>query len=181
MTLTDYLINLALIGLVFLQIRDRRMDLRSLLIPVVAVALAAKYYLKGIPTGGHDPVLYVVLGGVGLLLGVACALATTVWRDSDGMAHSKAGLAAAILWVVGVGSRLAFEEYSTHGGTPSIVRFSIAHRITGSEAWVAALVLMALAEVISRLVVLRIRGARAPRTTLEGAGAGTAGAQAVTA
>jgi hypothetical protein len=40
---------------------------------------------------------------------------------------------------------------------------------------------MALAEVISRLVVLRVRGARAPRPTLDGAGAGAAGTHAVTA
>jgi len=44
------------------------------------------------------------------------------------------------------------------------VSFSIAHDITSQNAWVAALVLMALAEVISRLFVIRIRGARTHQT-----------------
>jgi hypothetical protein len=44
------------------------------------------------------------------------------------------------------------------------VSFSIAHDITSQNAWVAGLVLMALAEVIGRLVVLRIRAARTHET-----------------
>jgi hypothetical protein len=161
MTPLDYIINIGLVAMVLLQIRDRRMDLRSLLLPVVTVAAAAAFYLKGVPTSGNDVLLDAVLGAAGLVLGVACALTTRVWRAVDGLAHSKAGVAAAVLWIVGVGSRLAFELYSTHGGSGSIARFSASHAITSSEAWVAALVIMALAEVVSRLVVLRVKGALA--------------------
>jgi len=157
MTTTDYVINIALIALVLMQIRDRKMDLRSLLLPVVAVAGAALYYLKGVPTTGNDVLLDIVTGTV--------ALTTRVWRGEDGIAHAKAGAVAATLWVVGVGFRLAFEEFSSHGGGASITRFSIDHSITGSNAWVAALVIMALAEVISRLVVLRLRGAGTGQAT----------------
>ena len=46
------------------------------------------------------------------------------------------------------------------GGAPAIARFSIAHHITGSAAWVAALVMMALADVATRLVVIYWRGRR---------------------
>ena len=165
MTTTDYVINIALIALVLMQIRDPKMDLRSLLLPVVAVAGAALYYLKGVPTTGNDVLLDIVTGTVGLALGLGCALTTRVWRGEDGIAHAKAGAVAATLWVVGVGFRLAFEEFSSHGGGASITRFSIDHSITGSNAWVAALVIMALAEVISRLVVLRLRGAGTGQAT----------------
>jgi hypothetical protein len=160
MTTTDYLINFALIALVIVQIRGSRLDMKTAIRPVVCVVAAAAYYLKGFPTGGNDLWLTVVLGSVGLALGVGCALTTKVWRAADGHAYAKAGSAAAVLWIVGIGSRLAFEEYSTHGGMHAIVRFSIAHDITGQNAWVAGLVTMALAEVISRLVVIRIRGVR---------------------
>lgn len=160
MTTTDYLINFGLVALVILQIRGSRLDLKTALRPVICVAAAALYYLNGVPTSGHDVLLYVVLGGAGLVLGVACALTTRVWRASDGHAYAKAGGIAAALWVIGIGSRLAFEEFWTHGGTHAIVNFSIAHDITGQSAWVAGLVLMALAEVISRLVIIRLRGAR---------------------
>jgi hypothetical protein len=159
MTITDYLINFALVALVILQIRGSRLDLKTALRPLICVAAAALYYLQGVPTSGHDIALDLVLGGTGLVLGVACALATKVWRASDGHGYVKAGGVAAALWVLGLGSRIVFEEFWTHGGTHAITSFSVAHDITGQNAWVAALVIMALAEVISRLVVIRIRGA----------------------
>jgi hypothetical protein len=188
MTTTDYLITFGLVALVILQIRGSRLDLKTALRPVICVAAAALYYLDGVPVSGHDVLLYLVLGGAGLyylravptsgndvlldlvlggaglVLGVACALTTRVWRATDGHAYAKAGGIAAALWVIGLGSRLAFEEFWTHGGTHTIVNFSIANDITGQSAWVAGLVMMALAEVISRLVVIRLRGARTGET-----------------
>jgi hypothetical protein len=160
MTITDYLINIVLIALVILQIRGSRLDLKNLLRPVIIVAAAAVYYLRGFPAGGNDVMLYVVLGAVGLVLGLACGATTRVWRADDGFAYSKAGIAAAALWVIGIGSRLAFEEFVSHGGGNDIVNFSIAHDITSQDAWVAGLVLMALAEVIARLAAIRVRAAR---------------------
>jgi hypothetical protein len=160
MTTTDYLINIVLVAFVILQVKGGRLTLKTALRPVICVAAAALYYLKGIPTAGNDVLLDAVLGGVGLALGVACGFTTRVWKDTEGFQYSKAGGIAAVLWVVGVGSRMAFEEYWSHGGTHSIVNFSIAHDITGQSAWIAGLVIMALAEVISRLVVIRLRAAR---------------------
>ena len=75
-----------------------------------------------------------------------------------------AGIAAATFWVLGIGSRLAFEEYSSHGGAGAIANFSISHQITSQDAWVAALVLMALADVVSRLVVISLRGSKLSRS-----------------
>ena len=164
MTITDYLINIVLIALVILQIRGSRLDLKTLIRPVIIVAAAAIYYLRGFPAAGNDILLYVILGGIGLVLGVACGATTRVWRADDGFGYAKAGGIAAVLWVIGIGSRLAFEEYSTHGGAQHIVNFSVAHSITSQDAWVAGLVLMALAEVVARLVAIRVRGARTRQT-----------------
>jgi hypothetical protein len=163
MTTTDYLINFALIALVLLQIRDNRLTTRALLRPVLLVAAAALYYLKGLPTAGHDVGLYAAFIAVGLVFGTLCGLTTHVWRATDGFAHTKSGIAAAIFWVLGIGSRLAFEEYWSHGGAGAITHFSITNQITSQDAWVAALVLMALAEVVSRLVVIQLRGSKLPR------------------
>jgi hypothetical protein len=173
MTTTDYAINIVLIALVLLQIRTRKMDIASLILPIVAVAAAAIYYLKGVPTSGHDVLLDAVTIAAGGILGAACGLTTRVWRGADGAAYSKAGAVAAALWIIGIGSRLAFSYSSSHGGGPAITRFSAAHQITSSDAWVAALVMMALSEVIVRLVVLRYKGYRqvatARRTAMAGA------------
>ena len=72
----------------------------------------------------------------------------------------RAGVLAASMWVGGVGARLAFAVAASNGAGPAIARFSVAHHITGSSAWVAALVMMALADVLTRLAVIYSRGRR---------------------
>jgi hypothetical protein len=62
------------------------------------------------------------------------------------------------MWIAGVGARMAFYFAATHGAGPAIAAFSIAHHITGSAAWTAALVMMALADVLTRLVTVYLRG-----------------------
>ncbi len=153
----DYIINGILVLLVLRQIRGSRLDLVNLVLPVVLVGGAAAYFLHSVPTAGHDLVLDFVLAGAGAALGFLCALATRVWRGSDGVPMAQAGGIAAVLWVVGIGARMAFALSSEHGAGPAITRFSIAHSITSSDAWVAALVMMAIAEVLARLVTLRLR------------------------
>lgn len=157
MSLTDYLLNAALVALVLLQIRGRRITARNLLLPLAVVGVVAVSYLHAIPTAGDD--LMLALGGaaVGLLLGLGCGLATAVFRRADGTPIAKAGALAALLWVAGVGARMAFALYATHGGGPAIGRFSAAHHITSGQAWVACLILMALLEVVSRSGVLAVK------------------------
>jgi hypothetical protein len=158
MTLTDYLLDLGLIGLVFLQIRGRRLTTRTLLIPVLLVGWAAFNYLHGIPTAGNDLVLVVGAAAAGVSLGVLCALFTSVELGPDGHPFAKAGVAGACLWVFGVGTRLAFQLYVSHGGEATIGRFSASHSITSGQAWVAALILMAMGEALARTGVLALRG-----------------------
>ncbi|MER7691238.1 hypothetical protein [Streptomyces sp. NPDC097610] len=57
-------------------------------------------------------------------------------------------------------SRAGFEYWATHGGSGSLVRFSQDNLITGSAAWTAALLLVALAQVLGRLAVIRVRSSR---------------------
>ena len=162
MSVTDYIINAILVLLVLRQIREHRLDLVSLVLPVVLVGAAAAYYLRSVPAAGNDIALDLTLAAAGAILGVACALTTRMRRGADAVALARAGVVAAILWIVGIGSRMGFALYSSHGGGPAIARFSVAHDITSSAAWVAALVMMALAEVISRTVTLRVRALRLP-------------------
>jgi hypothetical protein len=157
MTFTDYVIDIALIAVVLLQIRNRRLTLRSILLPVALVAWAAATYLKGIPTGGNDLLLIGGTAAVGIALGALCGVFTTVASGPDGHPYAKARTTAAILWVLGVGARFAFQLYSSHGGAAAIGRFSVAHSITSSEAWVAALLLMAIGEALTRTAVLAWR------------------------
>jgi hypothetical protein len=140
-------------------------------LPLVIVVVAGESYLSGgIPSAGNDLWLVLLLGAAGAALGAGNALATKVWRRPDGTTMAKAGFVAAGLWILGVGARVGFSLASSHGGGPAITRFSIAHDITSSQAWVAALVVMALADVVFRVAILGVRWRR-----LGGAGTVAAG------
>lgn len=156
MSLTDYVIDIGLIALVLLQIRGRRLTPRAFLLPLVLVVWAAASYLHGIPTAGNDLAFVALATALGAVLGIGAGLTTAVRRRADGAAVAQAGAIAAALWVLGVGTRLAFQLYATHGGGQAIGRFSVAHHITSAEAWVAALILMAFGEVIGRSAVLLV-------------------------
>lgn len=157
MSTTDYVISAILVLLVVPQLRGMKMNLRSILLPLVAVGAAAAYYLKSVPTQGHDVALDLALGAVGLALGVLCGLATRVYRDGGGQLWSKAGAVAAVLWIIGMISRTAFVYEANHGGQQAIIDFSRNNQITGAAAWTAALVLMALVQVLARMATLRLK------------------------
>ena len=162
MNINMYVINAILILMVVRQIREHPLDLRSLVVPVLAVACAAVLFLHSVPAGGNDTALELACVLAGAAMGAIGGLATRLRLGADGRPLGRAGWLAASMWVGGVGARLAFAVAASNGGGPAVARFSIAHHITGSAAWVAALIMMALADVLTRLVVIYLRGRRLP-------------------
>jgi len=159
-TTTAYIVNAFLILLVIRQIREHPMDLRGLAGPVLAVGAAAVFFLRSVPSGGNDLLLELACVTAGAVMGFLSGRFTHLRRDRDGQVLGHAGWVSASLWVTGVGARLAFVVAATHGLGPAIGRFSAAHHITSAQAWAAALVMMALADVLARLTVLFIRSRR---------------------
>ena len=160
MNINVYVINAILVLMVIRQIREHSLDLRSLAIPVLAVGAAAVLFLHSVPLGGNDSMLELACVLVGASMGAIGGLTTHLRRSSDGRPMGRAGWLAASMWVGGVGARLAFAVAANNGAGPAIGRFSVANHITGSAAWIAALVMMALADVLTRLVVIYLRGHR---------------------
>ena len=158
--ITTYLVSASLILLVIRQIREHPLDPRSLAVPVLAVGAAAVMFLHSVPAGGSDLALEAACVAAGAAMGAIGGLATRLRLDADGRPLGRAGVLAASMWIGGVGARLAFAIAAGNGAGPAIARFSIAHHITGSSAWVAALVMMALADVLTRLAVIWLRGRR---------------------
>ncbi|MFD7027869.1 hypothetical protein ACFWAR_07540 [Streptomyces sp. NPDC059917] len=156
MTTTEWITDIALLLIVFRQLREGRLDLKSFLIPLGIVAFVANSYLDTIPTEGNDLVLIGLLVAVGAALGIAGGVYTRI-RSLDGHVLIKAGAVSAVLWVVGMGARMGFQLWVQHGGAASVGRFSVTHQITSDKAWVAAFVLMALTEVVTRLATIYIR------------------------
>lgn len=156
MTTTEWITDIALVLVVFRQLREGRLDRRTFLIPLGIVAVVAYSYLDSVPTEGNDLVLIAVLAGVGAALGVAGGVYTRI-RALDGHLLIKAGAVSAILWVLGMGARMGFQVWVEHGGADDVARFSIAHHITSDQAWVAAFVLMAVTEVVTRVATIYLR------------------------
>jgi hypothetical protein len=158
MTTSDYLLNAAFVLLVLRQARERELDRRSVIVPLVLMFLVGTQYLHTLPTAGNDLLLIVGLASVGLLLGLAGGFTTRV-RAGNGVALARVGWIAGGLLVAGIGSRMAFAFAAGHGLGPALRSFSMAHQI-GATAWPVALVLMALIEVGARIAVVQVRGRR---------------------
>jgi hypothetical protein len=160
MTTTDYLINAVFILVVLRQARERRLDIRSFVAPLVVVFFVAQRYVHSIPTAGEDLWLVALLAGVGLTLGLLSGFATHVRAAADGsVALARVGWLAGGLLIAGISARTVFVFAVSHGAEPAIRSFSIAHHI-GAAAWPLALVSMALCEVTARLLTVQLRGRR---------------------
>jgi hypothetical protein len=162
MSTTEYLVNGLFVLIVVRQAREREreLDRRSAVIPLVIVAYVAHLYVRSIPTAGNDLVLIAALGTVGLALGVASGFATHVRAGEHGLAVARVGVIAGALLVAGIGSRVAFAFAISHGVRHAVAGFSEAHAI-GAAAWPVALVLMAVLEVSVRIAIVQLRGRRA--------------------
>jgi hypothetical protein len=158
MTTTDYLINIAFAFLVLLQARDRRVDRRALVRPLVALFFVADRYVHSVPTAGNDLVLIGVLTAVGLAFGLVCGFATHL-RVESGIVLARVGWLAGVLLVTGICSRIVFAFAVGHGAERAVRSFSIAHHI-GAAAWPVALVSMAVFEVVTRLGTVHLRALR---------------------
>ncbi|MFJ8061894.1 hypothetical protein [Streptomyces sp. NPDC096142] len=167
MNTTDWITDIALVLVVFRQLREGRLDLKSYLIPLGIVAFVASHYLHSVPTAGNDLVLIGTLIAAGAALGIAGGVYTRI-REVGEHLYIKAGAVSAILWIVGMGARMGFQVWVDHGGADNVARFSVAHQITTGQAWVAAFVLMALTEVVTRLATIFVRGRLAVREAAPG-------------
>jgi hypothetical protein len=172
MTTTDWIIDIVLVLIVFRQMREERLTVRTVLLPLAIISWAAATYLHHIPTAGNDLLLAGVFAAVGIAFGLLGGLLTRV-RLADGHVRIRASVGAAALWVVSMGFRLGFAVWSSHpSGEAHVAHFSAAHDITSAQAWVVALILMAFGEVVVRLGTIVLRGQRLPgRAKREGTAA----------
>jgi hypothetical protein len=167
---TDYIVDSILVLLVLIQIKERPLTGRELLRPVLIVAGFVAVYLNGVPTAGNDLVLLIALALLGGMIGIGSGWTVHMRKHPDGVVTGRAGWASAIFWVLGMGSRFAFLIWINDGGASTIAHFSAQHSITSAEAWTAALLAMAVFEVLGRTAAQAVRWQRllatAPRPQL---------------
>jgi hypothetical protein len=159
MTTTEIIIFIGLAALIIAtQMGRRYLTLRRFLIPLVAVAAVGYHYMPTIPTAGGDLDFELGLAIAGTLCGVLAGYLMTVERDQQtGRLITRAGVDYAALWIIVFGGRLAFAWAAQHVWSHQVGQFSMQHAITGSAAWTAAFVLMAISMVAARTVVVAMR------------------------
>ena len=161
MTTSQYLLNFGLLAYVlYSNLGTKTLTHRRLTLPVVLVAVAGYAFLRDLPTAGNDTHLELAGLTAGVVLGVFAALLVRVRRAADGSLVAEAGAAFAALWIVVIGGRMLFAYGADHWFITAIGRFSRDHQITGADAWTAAFVLMALAMVVTRVLVAGAQVAR---------------------
>src|ERR1017187_7229319 len=107
-TNSAYLLHAILVLLVVRQIREHRLDLRSLAVPVLAVGAAAVLFLHSVPVGGNDMPLELICVSAGAVMGGLAGLAPCLRFGGAGWVLVLAVWLAASLWITGVGARMAF-------------------------------------------------------------------------
>ena len=161
MSITDYVIDILLIVVIFRQVRPHELTPRAVLLPLALLAAAGIIYLRPFTLGGNDLAVIVILAAAGIILGAVSGLADRAWWDDGRRLLFRAGVLSVIAWVAGMGFRFWFAYYAYHGGGPAVASFSARHDITGAGIWTTALVAMAFGQVLARLGVLQIRRAHA--------------------
>jgi hypothetical protein len=159
-SVTDYVIDILLIVVIFRAVRPHPLTPRAALLPLILLAVAGIIYLRPITLRGNDLALILILTAVGIVLGVLSALPDRIWRDQHRQLLSQAVAVSVIVWIIGMGFRFGFAYYAYHGGGPAVARFSVQHDLSGANIWTTALVLMAFGQVLARLAVLQVRRVR---------------------
>jgi hypothetical protein len=159
-SVTDYVVDILLILVIFRAVRPHQLTIRAALLPVILLVVAGIIYLRPITLRGNDLALILILVAAGIVLGVISGLADRIWPE-QGQLLSRAVTLSVIAWIIGMGFRFGFAYYAYHGGGPAVARFSVQHHLSGANIWTTALVLMAFGQVLARLAILQIRRVRA--------------------
>ena len=163
MSTTQYVLNFGLLAYILISnVGTHEVTRRRLLLPVLLVAVAGAVFLNDPPTAGNDVRLEMVGVAAGAVLGVLAGLLVRV-RLVRGRVLATAGVAYAALWVAVIGGRMLFAYGADHWFSQRIGLFSYHHQITGADAWTAAFVGMALAMVMTRVLVTWARSLAASR------------------
>jgi hypothetical protein len=163
-TTGELLLNLGVLAFVLVSgLGTRPLTRRRFRLPIVVVVVVGLIFLRAVPTAGNDVALDVILGLVGVAFGILAGSLMAVRRDpADGSLLTTAAAAYAAVWIAVIGGRILFAYGSDHWFAHQIATFSRQHAITGTSAFTAAFVIMAIAMVATRVAVTGLKAAQLP-------------------
>ncbi|MCD7053788.1 hypothetical protein LRS58_23995 [Rhodococcus sp. BH2-1] len=159
MNLSTWIVDIALIGMVLLQLRERPLNARELALPLGIVLFVGAKYIGGFSVAGGDLLVLLIGCSSGMILGIGSGAFTKVYLGDDGRLKMRVTAIAAVLWVIGMGFRLTFQIYTGYGSGEIVGRLSIEHHISAA-GWATGLIAMALVQVVARTAVTALNGYR---------------------
>jgi hypothetical protein len=149
MTLQIWILIAAVFAAVVLtRLGQHRYTRRQRILTLAVVALLLVKYVRGMPTAGDDLALELGCVAVGALFGVGMLAATSVRRDdTSGEIWVRAGIAYLVLWMVMLGTRVAFAYSVTGWARSDIGHFFATNHLSGA-AVTPAFVLMTIGSLV---------------------------------
>jgi hypothetical protein len=133
--------------------------------PLITALLIVPFFIKGVATSGTGLSLEVILTAAGLILGLATAGLMRVYRSAETCRPvTAAGFPYALLWTLVIVARIVFSYGSEHWFSSSLARWMVEHHVD-SGAIADALIFMAIAMVLTRVVTMGVRARALPPTT----------------
>ena len=105
MSVTDYVIDILLIVVIFRQVRPHELTPRAALLPLALLVAAGIIYLRPFTLRGNDLALILILAAAGIVLGALSGLADRIWLGGPARLMFRAGAISVITWVAGMGFR----------------------------------------------------------------------------
>jgi hypothetical protein len=125
--------------------------------PLITAILIVPFFVKGVATTGTGLKLELILAAAGLLAGAITAALMRVYRRPEtGRPVTRAGFPYALAWTAIAGARVAFSYGSAHWFGVSLHHWMHDHQVT-SAALTDSLLSMAVAMVLTRVIIMRIR------------------------
>ncbi|MEV4422214.1 hypothetical protein AB0L40_19895 [Patulibacter sp. NPDC049589] len=151
------LLNAAILGVVlFSDLGRKAFSRRRLVRPLLIAGIVGATMVAGVPSHG-DGLLLIVLGvTAGVVLGALAGGLLRVEADGDAPVVTVGGPAYAAFWTTVAGLRVAFAYGSDHWFRSDLGTWMLHHQVT-SDALTDALVLMALAMVVTRTISVLAR------------------------
>jgi hypothetical protein len=167
MTLQVWILIAAVFAAVVLtRLGRHRYTRRQRILTLAVVVVLLLKYVRGMPTTGDDLALELGCVAVGALFGVGMLAATSVGRDdTSGQVWVRAGLAYLVLWVVMLGTRVAF-AYSSTGWARSDIGHFFATNHLSSGAVTPAFVLMTIGSLVVVTIGTAIRASSLSEPTM---------------
>ena len=138
----------------------RSISLWRILRPILLMCVIVPIYLMSPARHGLGLTLELAATAIGIVLGLAVSLLVHVYRSPrTGRPVSRAGVAYAAVWIAVIGARSAFSYGAQHWFGPQLGTWMAQHMVTVS-ALTDAILLMAVAMVVTRTLSLGVRASR---------------------